>query len=241
MLGLPPPSLIVPAHRWTGFYVGVNGGYGSIRRCWDNINIAGIATVPSLSEGCHDADGGTVGGQLGYRHQVGPWVFGIEGQGNLANFRGASPSLVTAPGGALGFLGLPTANVTRINSFGLVTGQIGYALSRTLFYVKAGAAVTQSVHEGYLIAGNTLFDGVRDTRWGAVVGAGVEFGLTPQWSVAMEYNRLLMGRHDLRFTSAIPPINALSRIDSIRGDADIVTLRVNYRWEVSGPQSILLN
>ena len=31
-----------------------------------------------------------------------------------------------------------------------------------------------------------------DTRWGAVVGAGLEFGFAPNWSAGVEYNHLFM-------------------------------------------------
>ena len=45
-------------------------------------------------EGSHDATGGTVGGQVGYRWQAGTWVFGLEAQGNWADFSGSNVSLV---------------------------------------------------------------------------------------------------------------------------------------------------
>ena len=47
-------------------------------------------------EGCHDATGGTVGGQVGYRWQSTAWVFGVEAQGNWANFEGSNTSLYLA-------------------------------------------------------------------------------------------------------------------------------------------------
>ena len=46
-----------------------------------------------VAEGCHDATGGTAGGQIGYRWQSGAWVFGLEAQGNWADFSGSNISL----------------------------------------------------------------------------------------------------------------------------------------------------
>ena len=57
-------------YNWTGFYIGINGGGGSSHKCWDFIDAAGFATA----EGCHDATGGTIGGQIGYRWQMANWV-----------------------------------------------------------------------------------------------------------------------------------------------------------------------
>ena len=85
-----------------------------------------------MGEGCHDATGGTAGGQIGYRWQAGTWVFGLEAQGNWADLSGSNTSLVFGA----------TDNRSRIDAFGLFTGQIGYAWNNVLLYVKGGAAVT---------------------------------------------------------------------------------------------------
>ena len=70
--------MIAAVYDWSGFYIGANGGWGS-SRSWDAVT---RGWAPSLAnEGCHDADGGTAGGQIGYRWQAGTWVFGIEGTG----------------------------------------------------------------------------------------------------------------------------------------------------------------
>ena len=38
-----------------------------------------------------------VGGQIGYRWQAANWVFGLEAQGDWANFKGSNTSLLLAP------------------------------------------------------------------------------------------------------------------------------------------------
>ena len=67
------------------------------RKCWDiapitTVIIGGSASPFPVAEGCHDASGGTVGGQIGYRWQAGTWVFGLEAQGNWADLTGSSVS-----------------------------------------------------------------------------------------------------------------------------------------------------
>jgi outer membrane immunogenic protein len=216
-----PAPMITPAYDWSGFYIGANGGWGSSHNCWTNTSVLGVPTVPTASEGCHDSKGGTAGGQIGYRWQAAGWVFGLEAQGNWADFSGSNVSLIT----------LGTTNRTRIDAFGLFTGQIGYAWNNALFYVKGGAAVTDNRYNGY--AAGTLIDTTNDTRWGGTVGAGLEFGFAPGWSAAVEYDHLFMGTDHRAFGSlAFPSIN--TRNDDIRQNADIVTVRVNYRFGAPG-------
>ena len=88
------PPMIAAVYDWSGFYIGANGGWGSSRKCWDFATSAGAFVAP---EGCHDATGGTVGGQIGYRWQASQWVFGLEAQGNWADFNGRNVSSGSIP------------------------------------------------------------------------------------------------------------------------------------------------
>jgi outer membrane immunogenic protein len=213
------PPMIAAAYDWSGFYLGLNGGWGSSRNCYTNTAIAGVTVTP-VGEGCHDATGGTAGGQVGYRWQSGAFVFGLEAQGNWADLRGSNPSLA-APG---------ATNRTRIDAFGLFTGQVGYAWNNALLYVKGGAAVTDNRYEGLLTGTGIVVDRTNPTRWGGTVGVGLEYGFAPNWSAGVEYDHLFMGTQNNAFTSVFPVAGVNTRTDSIRQDADLVTARVNYRW-----------
>jgi len=214
-----PPPVIEPIYNWGGFYVGVNGGWGSSRNCWTNTAILAVP-VFAVGEGCHDSSGGTAGGQVGYRWQAGNWVFGLEAQGNWADFSGSNQSLL--------FTGL--SNRTRIDAFGLFTGQVGYAWNNVLLYVKGGAAVTDNRYDGLATFSGVVIDHASDTRWGGSVGAGAEFGFAPNWSAGVEYDHLFMGTHNYLFTSVVAPVGVNTRNDDIRQDADLVTVRVNYHF-----------
>ncbi|SFN77327.1 outer membrane immunogenic protein [Bradyrhizobium sp. Rc3b] len=116
-----PPPVAAAIYDWSGYYIGINGGWGSSASCWDFNG--------GTPEGCDDATGGTVGGQIGYRWQMGQLVVGFDGQGNWANFTGSNIS-VAFPA---------DTNRTKIDAFGLITGQIGYAFNNVLVYAKGGA------------------------------------------------------------------------------------------------------
>src|SRR5215213_9267964 len=101
-----PPPMIAAIYDWSGFYIGINGGGGWSHKCWDLID-AGFGPITPVREGCHDATGGTVGGQIGYRWQASSWVFGLEAQGNWADLNGSNTSL---------FFGAPITNQTKVSA-----------------------------------------------------------------------------------------------------------------------------
>jgi hypothetical protein len=84
------PPAIAALYDWSGFYVGANAGYASSWNCWNFESFAGAPFT--AGEGCHDADGAVVGGQIGYRWQSSAFVFGLEAQGNWADLSGSSVS-----------------------------------------------------------------------------------------------------------------------------------------------------
>ena len=206
------PEAFVPAfYDWSGVYVGVNGGWGTSRRCFDQ-------TGPTVigPDGCHDTSGGFAGGQIGYRWQMSSWVFGFDLQGDWADLKGSNVSILTP------------ANVNRshIDDFGLFTGQVGYAWNTALLYFKGGAAVVADRNE-VLTNGAVLATASGDNRWGGTVGAGIEFSFAPNWSAAIEYNHLFIPNNN---TQMITPAGTLLTTDRVHGDADLVSVRVNYRW-----------
>lgn len=117
-----PASYVPIGYDWTGLYVGANGGYGRAQDCLRASGPLGVF----VEEGCHNAGGGVAGGQVGYRWQFGgaPMVWGLEAQGDWASLRGSHVS----------FIDQTITNRTKLQGFGLFTGQFGYALNNVLFY-----------------------------------------------------------------------------------------------------------
>jgi len=210
------PVMVAPIYDWSGFYIGINGGGGTSRKCWDLTN-NGVAAVPATPEGCHDATGATVGGQIGYRWQRASWVFGLEAQGNWADLSGDNVSLAFST----------DRNQSRIDAFGLFTGQIGYAFNNALFYVKGGAAVTDDRYRIFDIPSGLLTDTAKETRWGGTIGIGLEYAFSPNWSFGFEYDHLFMGTRSVDFTLVNGTFDGTDRI---RQDVDLFTARINYKF-----------
>lgn len=213
-----PAPAVAAVYDWSGFYIGINGGGGSARKCWDFVTPVTGVLVP---EGCHNATGGTVGGQIGYRWQSANWVFGLEGQGNWADFSGDNISTAFPA----------DRDRTKVNSFGLITGQVGYAWNNVLFYVKGGGAVVGDKYRIYTAPGfvgaGTVLASAKETRWGGTVGAGLEVGFAQNWSVGVEYDHIFLGTRTIGFTT---PAGAAFGSDRIRESVDIGLVRLNYRF-----------
>jgi len=140
--------MVQAAYDWSGCYIGLDGGGATSHK--------GRNLVAGVGEGCHDATGGTIGGQVGYRQQQGPVVFGVETQGNWADLCGDNVSQVI----------LADRNRTKIDAFGLFTGQIGYAWNNALLSAKRGAAVVDDKYAILGAASRALFASSSESRRG---------------------------------------------------------------------------
>jgi outer membrane immunogenic protein len=206
------PAMIAAVYDWSGFYIGANAGYGWAQDSRDNNAGVNIAS--------YDAKGATAGGQIGYRWQTGAWVWGLEGQGNWAELGGNT--LITN--------GNSRAS-TDVDAFGLITGQLGYAWNNVLVYAKGGAAVVDqrfTFRNAVTNALGTVNTGY-STHWGATAGAGIEVGFAPNWTFGVEYNHIFLDRRDV----VLP--GALANPYRSGGDLDIVTARLNYKFNWGGP------
>lgn len=153
-----PQLAVDPGTNWSGFYAGLNIGYGWGRSATtaDFIDSEGGALLSS-SAGTFNLNGVTGGGQIGYNWQRDMFVAGFEadfqGSGQKGNFgalcAGAPDGLqdgICTPGhrGDNTFdPALPvTLNLTqKLDWFGIVRGRLGVAVTpRVLFYGTGGLA-----------------------------------------------------------------------------------------------------
>jgi outer membrane immunogenic protein len=205
----PPLAAI---YDWTGFYIGANGGWGQNRDCRGDVTLG-------VNFGCHDGDGGVAGGQIGYRWQSAAWVFGLEAQGDWADLRGSNVSLAN-----------PLLSTrSKLDAFGLFTGQLGYAWNNALLYVKGGAAVTDNKFDVFSsTTGLVTSSAGSATKWGGTAGAGIEYGFAPNWSAAVEYDHIFQRSRNM--TQTTPAGVVLTDTFRAGGDTDLATARLNYRF-----------
>jgi outer membrane immunogenic protein len=216
------PVYVDPTYNWSGFYIGINGGWGSSRNRYEWSGPAGVTALGYSA----DATGGTIGGQIGYNWQAGSWVFGLEAQGNWADLNKSY----------YGPVGTWSVGST-VDALGLFTGRIGYAANNALFYVKGGAAVASN--DQWAAWNGVNFATASNTRWGGTVGVGLEYGFSPNWSFGVEYMHAWLGNDDFAWRSAnFVGAGAWNNLHFSQ-DIDLVTLRLNYRFSAVGKNPVV--
>lgn len=157
------PIYSVPGYSWTGFYAGINGGYGFGTSDWSGVGTS-ASTKPK---------GALAGLTLGYNLQTGSWVWGLEGDIDYSWVKGSSTGT-----GACAGAGCETKNTW----FGTARGRIGYAgWDRWLPYITGGAAFGAIK----MTPANGLSE--TDTRFGWTVGGGLEYAILTNWTTKVEY------------------------------------------------------
>ncbi|MDU6833498.1 MAG: outer membrane beta-barrel protein [Bradyrhizobium sp.] len=108
-----------------------------------------------------------------------------------------------------------------------VGGQVGYAFDNILGYIKGGAAVVGDRYDTFTTNTNVMLDRANTTRWGGTIGAGLEYGFAPNWSVGVEYDHIFLGNKNLNFVNAA---GAAVMTHRIKRDVDIGLVRLNYKF-----------
>jgi outer membrane immunogenic protein len=155
--------------------------------------------------GSDDVRGFLGGAQVGCDYQFGShFVLGAQADFSLASVKGNHTDVFSLnPAVSENF----TAH-TDVDRLGTITGRIGYAFERALFYVKGGAAWVHDKHafrDVQTFAGcsplcqEILIGDASLTRWGWTAGTGFEYALLPNLSVFVEYDFLHFGSSRIPF------------------------------------------
>ena len=194
-----PPA---EAFNWSGPYVGAVAGYG-----WGDKDV--FDTEEPVDSGSYNIDGFLAGIEAGANWQSDRLVLGIEGDISWADINGDGCIDCADNGGDL--------IATDINFLGTLTGRLGMAWDKSLFYVEGGGAWVDEDH---------TFEGTDTTskdRFGWLVGAGMEYAINDRWSAKLEYNYMDFGSYNVRFSTAGEDVTFDQQVQTIK-------LGVNYRF-----------
>jgi outer membrane immunogenic protein len=178
----------VTVYDWSGIYVGANGGGGWGSESWafptNNfyVNNAPAGFTTHLT-------GALAGGQIGAQKQLNgvslfgvPWVLGVELTGDWSNLRQSltGPISPSFPNDVW---------TTKLHDLETLTFRSGWAFNNWMVYSKSGGATaTVGVHalSGVPVPGVTFDQSQR--LWGITSGIGVEYALTSNWILGVEYD-----------------------------------------------------
>ena len=211
-----------PVCDWTGFYIGVLGGYGGGDLVWGDPGDNEILTH-------HIQNGFFGGGEIGYNHQFGSFlVLGAEGDFSASDI-GASNVQVNT--------GEETKTFHTENdwtgTFALRAGISGWN-NHLLSYIKGGVAVAHFNYNSIndeRPGGSTNVDtfSTDETRVVPLVGCGMEYAFTCHWSAKAEYNHMFLGSEYASGTS-IDDRRVENEEYSFELHQDSVKLGLNYKF-----------
>jgi outer membrane immunogenic protein len=196
---LAAPQTATTPFTWTGFYAGANGGFGFGSHCWNFYELASTFQ----DQGCDNVTGGLGGGQLGFNWQTGRTVLGLEISGDWGKVSGSHVPSVSSQG----------TESTNISQIVMLTGRAGYAFDQFLVYGKGGVAFVRQHLErtcngvtstGACTPVGALSSYGDQNRQSFVIGGGVEYPITRNLTVAVDYSYLPMGAQDAGYTGAGP-------------------------------------
>jgi len=224
----PPPAA---PYDWTGVYIGGHGGYAWTAKTWSDTFGNQLAD--------YTANDWIYGGQVGFNWQRGAWVFGAEAQASWGEIRKGvlwtdpdvdpwtDPDTSPVVGGRV-----TTKRIgTTVDRFGTIAGRLGYAFDRVLVFAKAGGAWAHDVYRAFDAdtASETLIASASGTRWGWVVGGGVEYAIIGNWSTKIEFDYLDFGSERITLLS-IPGVSPATRDVDVRQSIALVKVGINYRF-----------
>jgi outer membrane immunogenic protein len=167
------------AYDWSGFYVGVHGGYSAGK---SQYGVYELDTLRVFAD--PDPRGYLAGVHAGYVSQFSNgFVFGGE----------ADLSYTASDGSGGAYLVMPYGNIpdpdlhvdAEVKWTGSARARLGYAMDRLLPYVTAGVAVAR-VESDFISAGNPV-QPRSDTHVGWTFGMGAEYAVTEKISLRAEY------------------------------------------------------
>jgi outer membrane immunogenic protein len=199
-------SYAAPAvkRNWTGFYAGVNVGYG-LAGVSDSAPIA----VTSMMYGY------VAGAQIGYNYQIDSIVLGVEADIQASGMsQSYSRNLPIVGNFEAGH---------KIPYFGTLRGRLGFAFDCGCVMAYATAGIAYGAYEPYAtVLGITVSKTY--TNPALAVGAGVEWRVAQQWTAKLEGLYLDTGNVGSNITLPV-----LGTIEA-RARASIMRLGVNYHF-----------
>lgn len=224
-----------PLFTWTGFYAGVNAGYGfsSKNRASYTGDAAYVAQGANAPRSYNLKRNGFVGGgTLGYNIQSGRFVGGVEADLNGAG--GSNKSQTVIAPNATGIA------KSQLGAFGTLRARAGVlATDRWFLYGTAGVMIAQTKFSNSLAGtaapmtpGGTWSGTGDKTKVGLVAGVGTEYALTNNITAKLEYLYYDLGKSSLtaNATNAAAIATGIKPALSQSNNGTLLRTGLNYKF-----------
>ena len=220
-------------YNWGGAYIGGNVGYGwgadssPTSSYVDNNSVALITYFSAVNSMLNVNPSGVIGGgQLGYDWMLAPnWIAGLATDIQASGVQGSTSASKPVGGHYTGYY----TNSLSTDWFGTVRARAGMTHSNWLVYATGGLAYGQVKASGTFTNTSYSFSGsATQTRFGWALGGGIEYGITPNWTVGAEYLHVDLGK--ISYTELSSTATASSITISNHAAMNIFRLTANYRF-----------
>jgi outer membrane immunogenic protein len=183
-------SYPAPVWSWSGFYLGVDAGYG-----WSNVDHS--ITVNALTVTVPTNAKGFIGGIYGgYNWQFNQFVAGVETDVSWGNITGTN-SVV----GKSGLVPFAFQAEDRLRWLGTTRARLGFLpVPSIMIYASAGVAyggiedsVIGSVGSSSVSSSFAQSSSTSETRFGFAAGAGIEWAINNNWMTRAEWLHYNLG------------------------------------------------
>lgn len=238
------PAAIAPS--WTGFYAGLNAGYGWSSNSTDYLALDPLLFIPAQSIASLPTSlsphmkGFIGGGQIGYNWQFNRTVVGLETDIAYSAMTGdASYSMPFNAGNPP----MTTTQSNKVTWLGTLRPRLGWLWTpSTLVYATGGLAyggVKASTNvnvdtAGSCPSGNAFCStgSMSKTRVGWTVGGGVETIIASNWTFKIDYLYFDLGKESYPIVSTVtfgPGGTEVMRADA-KFNGHIVRVGLNYKF-----------
>lgn len=200
-------EMLPEAHDWSGFYIGILGGYS-----WSDFKVDNDEPDEDQFDRnqTFSVDDGLVGGEVGWNIQSDSIVYGVAADVAYSWAEGDSPEDVEDE---------DEIYVGEHDYFATLRGKVGYALDNVLIFATGGLALTNAElrYENYETDPPFALEEQSkssDALLGWTIGGGIEVAFNEYFSVKAEYLYADFESLDYDF---------LDVTDSLSGDVDIDT------------------
>jgi outer membrane immunogenic protein len=249
--GMPTPynlPIAAQVYNWSGFYVGLNGGWAGVENGWTwstptgvNGLCQGLGDCIGITNTSHTHSEGILGGQIGFQQQYGVFVLGVE----AAVDETLNGEDTGSSGACVSFTSTPNMQCrTSFSELVTVGGRLGWTpASLWLLYASGGFASAHVESKlrglntvGAIQAGSNHFDD-SDRQNGWYVGGGIEFALAPDVIVGAEYQHIDLGGEQVN-TEAEAGFNSTYGARAGRDidvTANLVRARISFKLGPEAP------
>ena len=237
-----PPAVAAAVWSWSGFYIGVHGGYG-----WGHDSLSDLndpfffGKFPNLTVTGFDPKGALGGLHAGANWQAGRLVGGLEGDLSFTDIKGSS---LTVPAPVVSPNVITTGSFANSGAFDLLgsaRGRLGYLVTpNVLLYGTGGLGWTRFVQNTYVTSLSAaipppgdlgVFQSTSTPTWrvGWVAGAGAEARLfDSNWLARLEYLHYDFGNSGSSATTGFNPIQS-QRTGNLT--LDVVRAGLSYKFD----------